>query len=74
MALKALTTKLEEKRIRALRVLSGKTRIPQSELIREGVDFVLRKYQEAVLTPEFKEEVENLLREDRQVLDRLAKA
>ena len=39
MALKAFTTKLDEKTVKALKAVSERTRIPQSELVREGVDW-----------------------------------
>ncbi len=74
MALKAVTTKLEERQIKALKIVSEKTHIPQSELFREGVDFVIKKHEGDILSPEFKEQIESLLVEDRPVLKRLAKA
>ena len=40
MALKAFTTKLDEKTVKALKAVSERTRIPQSELVREGVDWL----------------------------------
>ena len=74
MGLKAFTTKLDEKTLATLKKVSGRTKIPQSELVREGISLALRRYAEDVLTPELREEVENLLAEDRGLLKRLSKA
>lgn len=74
MALKAYTTKLDEKTLRALKAVSYRTRIPQSELVREGVELALRRHVEDVVSPKLRREIEALLREDRGLLQRLAKA
>ncbi|MBI4056722.1 MAG: ribbon-helix-helix domain-containing protein [Elusimicrobia bacterium] len=74
MSLKALTTKLDEKTLKALKAVSEKTRIPQSELIREGISLVLRRHSEDAITPELKNEIDDLLREDKELLKRLSKA
>lgn len=74
MGLKAYTTKLDEKTLRALRAVSEQTRISQSELVREGINLMLRKHAEEIVTPELQEEIESLLREDKGLLKRLAKA
>ena len=74
MALKPFTTKLDEKTLETLKRVSEKTRIPQSELVREGISLALRRYVEDALTPELRAEIESLLKEDSRVLKRLAKA
>ena len=73
MGLKQFTTKLDEKTLETLKRVSERTRIPQSELVREGISLALRRYAEDVLTPELRQEIESLLEEDRSVLKRLAK-
>ncbi|MBI2069034.1 MAG: ribbon-helix-helix domain-containing protein [Elusimicrobia bacterium] len=74
MELKPFTTKLDKKTIDALKALSLKTRIPQSELVREGIALVLRRHAEDVITPYLRTEVEDLLQEDRNLLRRLSDA
>lgn len=74
MGLKAFTTKLDEKTLETLKKVSERTRIPQSELVREGISLALRRYAEDVLTPELRDEIESLLKEDAGLLKRLAKA
>ena len=74
MALKPYTTKLDEKILKAIRVVSERTRIPQSELVREGIGLMLRRHAEDIVAPEFQQEVEALLKEDKGLLKRLAKA
>lgn len=74
MALKAYTTKLDERTLKALKAVSERTRIPQSELVREGVELALRRHAEDVVSPELRKEIEALLKEDKGLLQRLSKA
>ena len=74
MALKPFTTKLDEELIAAVRALSERTHIPQSELVREGLTLALRRHQEDIVTPELRADIEALLAKDRNLLKRLAKA
>jgi len=74
MASKSLVTRLDVKTIGALKAVSKRTRIPQSELVREGIAFVLRRHAEDSVTPELKEGIDALLREDAGLLKRLSKA
>lgn len=74
MALKAFTTKLDEKTVKALKAVSERTRIPQSELVREGVELALRRHAEDIVSPQLRQDIEELLREDKGLLQRLAKA
>ena len=74
MALKAYTTKLDEKTLKALKAVSERTRIPQSELVREGVELALRRHAEDVVSPQLRQDIEELLREDKGLLQRLSKA
>lgn len=74
MALKAFTTKVDERTLKALKAVAARTRIPQSELVREGIELALRRHAEDVVSPELREEIESLLQEDRVLLQRLSKA
>lgn len=74
MALKAFTTKLDEKILKALKAVSERTRIPQSELVREGVELVLRRHAEDIVSPGLRQDIEELLQEDKGLLRRLSKA
>ena len=73
MHLTPLSTKLPDQQVKALKSLSAKTRIPQSELIREAIDLVLLRYREDVITPEIRKAIDYLLHKDAKLLDRLAK-
>jgi hypothetical protein len=72
--LKPYTLKIEEKQLRILEALSKQTRIPKSALIRKGIELVVRETSEDVLTPELRHEIDQLLHEDRNLLNRLAQA
>lgn len=74
MALKAFTTKLDEKTVKALKAVSERTRIPQSELVREGVELALRRHAEDIVSPQLRQDISDLLKEDKGLLQRLAKA
>jgi predicted DNA-binding protein len=68
--LKTFATKLEERQIRALRLLSKKTKIPQSQLVREAIDRYLQGLERDRL--EFLRRVDRDLDEDREAHTRLA--
>ena len=72
--LKAYTLKIEEKQLKILEELSKRTHIPKSALIRKGIELVVREASEDVLSPKLRQEIETLLHEDRNLLNRLAKA
>lgn len=74
MGLKAFTTKLDERTLKALKAVSERTRISQSDLVREGIELALRRHAEDIVSPELREEIEALLLEDKGLLQRLAKA
>ncbi len=74
MRLKAYTTKLDEKMLKALKAVSVRTRIPQSELVREGVELALRRHAEDIVSPQLRKDIEELLNEDQGLLQRLSKA
>ena len=68
--LKMFATKLEERQIEALRSLSKKTKIPQSQLVREAIDRYLQELERDRL--EFLRRVDRDLEEDREAHTRLA--
>lgn len=72
--LKPYTLKVEAKQLKILEELSKRTHISKSALIRQGIELIVRQTSEDVLTPEIRQEIDQLLREDRGLLDRLAKA
>lgn len=73
MGYTAFSTKLPKEQLKAIKKLSEKTRIPQSELIREGIHLVLLRYEEDVVTPQLRKEIDSLLQKDAKLLERLAK-
>lgn len=72
--MKAVTIKLEDRQARLLDKVSRVTHIPKSALIRQGVDLVLRRTKEDVVSLELRDEIDKLLKEDQELLKRLAKA
>lgn len=74
MVFKALTTKLDTKTLRALKSVSERTRISQAELVREGIELVLRRHAEDAVTPELRNEIDLLLKDDAALLKRLSRA
>ena len=71
--MKAISLKLEDRQLKLLEEASKASHIPKSTLIRQGIDLVLDRLREDVISPEFRREVDALLREDRELLKRLAK-
>ena len=72
--LKTISLKLDPKQLRMLLKLSQETHVPKSSLIRQGIDLVLRKAGEDVISSELRREVDAVLTEDRGLLKKLAKA
>ncbi len=72
--MKAISLKLEDEQLRLLDEVSQVTHIPKSALIRKGIDLVLRETREGILSPQLRNEIDNLLKEDQKLLKRLAKA
>lgn len=68
------TMKLEKTQSKFLDAISKKTHVPKSGLIREGIELVIRKYQEDVITPELRQLIDKTVQEDIGLLRRLAKA
>ena len=72
--MKAISLKLEERQLKLLEQTSRATHISKSSLMRQGIDLILPRFKEDVLSPEFRREVDALLTQDRELLTRLAKA
>lgn len=70
----SLSAKLPSQHVKLLKSLSERTKIPQSELIREGIQLVIQRYKEDAITPEIRNEIDRLLREDKKLLQRLARS
>ena len=74
MIVKAISLKLAEQQLKLLDQASRTTHIPKSTLVRKGIDLVLQQLKEDVVSADFRREVDALLREDQELLKRLAKA
>lgn len=72
--MKTMSLKLEDRQLRLLKAVSRATHIPQSALVRKGIELVLLQAKEDMISPEFRREVDALIREDRLLLKRLADA
>jgi hypothetical protein len=72
--LKPISLKIEETQLRILDAVSKETRIPKTALIRQGIDLVLRRHKEEVVSADLQKEINALLNEDKKLLKRLAKA
>jgi hypothetical protein len=72
--LKAISLKLDVAQLRILDVVSKETHIPKTTLIRQGIDLVLRQHKEDVVSASLQKEINSLLSEDKELLNRLAKA
>ncbi|MCI2430378.1 ribbon-helix-helix domain-containing protein [Candidatus Acetothermia bacterium] len=70
--LKTFATKLEERQIAALRLLSKQTKISQAELVREAIDRYLKELEKDRKRLEFLRLVDRDLEEDRDAHKRLA--
>ena len=66
--MKAISLKLEDEQLRLLDEVSQVTHIPKSALIRKGIDLVLRETREEILSPQLRNEIDNLLKEDQKLL------
>lgn len=74
MKMKAMTLKVDARQDRELEKVSARTRISKSELVREGIDLAIRKYEEGQITPAFRKLVDRSIREDARLLKRLKDA
>ncbi len=72
--MKAITFNIDEKQLKLLEAVSNATHIPKSAIIRRGIDLALRQSKEDVISVQIRREIDSLLAEDKEVLNRLAKA
>ena len=72
--MKAMSLKLEDRQLKLLEQVSRATHIPKFSLVRKGIELVLLQAKEDVISPDFRREVDALLRQDRALLKRLANA
>ncbi len=72
--MKAMSFKVEERQLKLLEQVSRTTHIPKSSLIRKGIELILLQVKEDILSPAFRREVDALLRQDAELLKRLAKS
>ncbi len=72
--MKTMSLKIDDQQLRLLKKVSRATRIPQSALVRKGIELILLQAKDDVISPEFRREVDTIIREDRDVLKRLADA
>lgn len=72
--MKTMSLKIGDAQLKLLKAMSKATRIPQSALVRQGIELILLRAKEDVITPEFRRDVDAFIRENRSLLKRLADA
>ncbi len=72
--MKPMSLKIEEKQLKMLNAVSEETHIPKSTLIREGIELIIRQHREDVVSAAFQKEIDVLIKEDKSLLKKLAKA
>ena len=72
--MKAISLKLEDRQLKLLEQVSRATHIPKSALVRQGIELILLRAKEDVVSSDFRNEVDALVNQDRELLKRLAKA
>jgi len=71
--LKPFNTKIEDRQIKALNVLSSSTHIPKARLVRQAIDLLIEEHQSDILSDEFMQIVDSSMLENADLLKRLAK-
>ena len=71
--MKAISLKLEDRQVKLLEEAAKASRIPKSALIRRGIDLVLEQLKSDIVSADFRREVDAVLRQDHELLKRLAK-
>lgn len=64
--------RIEKNRIKALAKIHSATKIPVSELIKQGIDRVIETYAVYIPDAEFRKELGIILAEDQKILEDLA--
>jgi len=72
--MKAMSLKLEDRQLKLLEQVSRATHVPKSALVRQGIELILLRAKEDVVSADFRREVDALVSQDRDLLRRLAKA
>ena len=72
--MRAISLKLEDRQLKLLEQVSRATHIPKSVLVRQGIELILLRAKEDVVSADFRREVDALVNQDRALLKRLAKA
>ena len=71
--MKAMSLKMDDRQLRLLEQASRATHIPKSALVRKGIELVLLQVKDDVLSVDFRREVDALIKQDHELLKRLAK-
>ena len=71
--LKPFNTKIEDRQIKALNVLSSSTHIPKARLVRQAIDLLIEEYQNDTLSDSFLRVVDESMEENAHLLKRLAR-
>lgn len=71
--LRAFNTRLEDRQIKALNVLSSSTHIPKARLVRQAIDLLIEEHQNDILSDEFMQIVDGSIAENANLLKRLAR-
>lgn len=71
--MKSISLKIEKNQLKLLEALAKETHIPKSRLIREGIDLIIRKHKEDIVSSDLQEEIDMLIKEDKELLKKLAK-
>ena len=68
------STKLTEEQVKALKRISEQTHIPQAVLVRQAINFIIEELKDKNLSLNFLSLVKHRIKEDKELLKRLATA
>lgn len=68
------STKLTPEQIKALKKISAQTHIPQAVLVRQGVNIIIEELKDKAVSLNFRNLVKRKVKEDKDLLGKLAKA
>ena len=71
--MKSISLKIEKNQLKLLEALAKETHIPKSKLIRDGIDLIIRKHKEDVVSLDLQEEIDMLINEDKELLKKVEK-
>lgn len=72
--LRPISLKLKESQMKLLEAISREAHVPKSTLIRQGIDLILRQHKEDIISADLQQKIRNLLKEDRDLLKKLAQS